>query len=59
MEEIEFEVNIKRRVYLVSIAGNVMDALRKKAKSQGLSTETLVNPELLTYPSRKPWNPAP
>ena len=43
MEEVEFDVDIKRHIYLVPIAGFVLDRLRKKAKSQGLSTETLVN----------------
>ena len=43
MEEVEFDVDIKRHIYLVPIAGNILDGLREKAKSQGLSTETLVN----------------
>lgn len=43
MEEVEFDVEIKRHIYLVSIAGNILNALQKKAKSEGVSTETLVN----------------
>lgn len=43
MEEVEFDVDIKRHIYLVPIAGFVLDRLREKAKSQGLSTETFVN----------------
>ncbi len=43
MEKVEFDVDIKRHIYLVPIAGFVLDRLRKKAKSQGLSTETFVN----------------
>jgi hypothetical protein len=43
MADVDFQVDLKRRVYLVPIAGPVLDALREKAKSQGLSTETLVN----------------
>jgi hypothetical protein len=43
MEDVDFEIDIKHRIYLVPIAGAVLSGLRKKAKSQGLSTETLVN----------------
>ena len=43
MADVDFQVDLKRRVYLVPIAGPILDALREKAKSQGLSTETLVN----------------
>ena len=43
MEYVDFQVDIKRRVYLVPIAGAVLDPLRKKAIAQGLSTETIVN----------------
>jgi len=43
MEDAEFQVDIKRNIYLVPISGQVLEALREKAKSQGLSTETLVN----------------
>jgi len=43
MEEVEFDVNIKRHIYLVPVAGFVLDRLRKKARSQGISTETYVN----------------
>ena len=42
MEEVEFEVDIKRHMYLVPIAGSVLDRLRQKARSQGISTETYV-----------------
>lgn len=43
MEDVDFQVDIKRRVYLVHIAGSVLGAIQKKAESQGVSTETLVN----------------
>lgn len=43
MEDVNFEVDIKRRVYLVPVAGGILEVLRKKARSQGVSTETLVN----------------
>lgn len=43
MEDVDFQVEIKRHVYLVPIAGPVLNALRRKARSQGVSTETLVN----------------
>jgi len=43
MENVNFEADIKRRVYLVPVAGGILEVLRKKAKSQGVSTETLVN----------------
>jgi predicted DNA binding CopG/RHH family protein len=43
MEDAEFEIDIKRHIYLVPVAGNILDALREKAKAEGLSTETLVN----------------
>jgi hypothetical protein len=43
MEEVEFGVDIKRHIYLVPVSGNILDRLRKKARSQGLSTETFVN----------------
>jgi len=43
MEDVDFQVVIKRHVYLVPISGPVLEALRQKARSQGVSTETLVN----------------
>lgn len=43
MEDVNVEVDIKRRVYLVPVAVGILEVLRKKAKSQGVSTETLVN----------------
>ena len=43
MEDTEFEIDIKRHIYLVPVAGNILDALREKAKAEGLSTETLIN----------------
>ncbi len=43
MEDVDFETDIKRQIYLVPIAGAILGGLRKKAKSQGLSTETIVN----------------
>ena len=43
MEDAEFYIDIKRNIYLVPIAINIIDALRDKAKAEGISTETLVN----------------
>ena len=43
MREVEFDVEISRHNYLVSISGNILNALQKKAKSEGISTETLIN----------------
>ena len=43
MEDVDFQVEMKRHVYLVPISGTVLEALRQKARSQGVSTETLVN----------------
>ena len=43
MEEVEFEVDIKRHIYLVPVAGTLMEKLRKRARSEGVSTETYVN----------------
>ena len=43
MEDVDFQVDIERRVYLVPIAGSILSAIQKKAKSQGLSTGTFVN----------------
>ncbi|MCP5050997.1 MAG: hypothetical protein GY940_27785 [bacterium] len=43
MEDVEFDVNIKHRVFLVPVAETVFGAVQKKARSQGLSTETMVN----------------
>ena len=43
MKDVDFHIEIKRRVYLVPIAEEVLDALQKKARAQGLSTETIVN----------------
>jgi hypothetical protein len=43
MEDIEFDVDIKRHIYLVPIAGFVLDKVREQARSQGVSTETFVN----------------
>jgi hypothetical protein len=43
MEEVDFDIDIKRHIYLVPIAGFVLDKLREQARSQGVSTETFVN----------------
>ena len=43
MEEVEFDVDIERHIYLVPVASNILNVLQKKAKSQGVSTETMVN----------------
>ena len=43
MEDAQFNVDINRHVYLVPVAESVLEKVRKKAKHQGVSTETLVN----------------
>lgn len=43
MEDAEFEIDIKRRACLVPVANNIINGIRKKAKAEGISTETLVN----------------
>ena len=43
MEEADFEVNLKRQIYMIPIASDILDGLREKAKYQGLSTEIFVN----------------
>jgi hypothetical protein len=43
IEEVEFDVDIKHRVYLVPVAAGIIEQIRQKAESQGVSTETLVN----------------
>ena len=43
MTEVDFDVNIKRRIFLVPVYDTVFGALREKARSQGLSTETMIN----------------
>lgn len=43
MVDAEFEVDIKRHIYLVPVAESVFGLIRKKARSQGVSTETMVN----------------
>ncbi len=43
MEFVDFEINIQRRAFMIPIDEELLKELRKKATSQGLSTETLVN----------------
>ncbi|MEW6666603.1 MAG: CopG family antitoxin [Thermodesulfobacteriota bacterium] len=43
LEEVSFQVDVKRRVHLVPVASNILASLREKARVQGVSTETLVN----------------
>ncbi len=43
MEEVQFNVDIDRHVYLVPVAESVLEKVRKMAKHQGVSTETCVN----------------
>jgi hypothetical protein len=43
MEDVDFEVDIKRHIYFVPVAESVFGMVREKAKSQGVSTETMVN----------------
>jgi hypothetical protein len=43
MEEVDFDVKIERRIFLVPVSETVFGAIRRKARSQGVSTETMVN----------------
>jgi predicted DNA binding CopG/RHH family protein len=43
MEDVDFEVNLKRRIFYVPVSENIFGAVREKARKQGLSPETLVN----------------
>jgi hypothetical protein len=42
-EEVEFNVDLQRRRYLVALAPELAEKLATVAHKQGLSTETLVN----------------
>lgn len=42
-EEVEFEVNLQRRRYLVAVDPELAEKLAAEAHRRGLSTETLVN----------------
>ena len=42
-EEVDFEVNLQRRRYLVSLDPDLAKRLTAEAHVRGLSTETLVN----------------
>jgi hypothetical protein len=43
MVDVEFEVDIKRHIYFVPVAQSIFGMVREKARSQGVSTETMVN----------------
>jgi hypothetical protein len=43
MVDVDCDVNIKRRVYLVSLESDLYRRLRAIAKARGVKTETLVN----------------
>jgi hypothetical protein len=42
-EEVDFEVNLRRRRYPVALDPELAEKLAKEARQRGLSTETLVN----------------
>jgi hypothetical protein len=42
-EEVEFEVNLQRRRYLVAVDPELAEKLAVEAHRRGLSTETLIN----------------
>jgi len=42
-EEVKFEVNLRRRCYLVALDPELAVKLTAEAHRQGLSTETLIN----------------
>ncbi|MGB9178181.1 MAG: CopG family antitoxin [Pyrinomonadaceae bacterium] len=43
MEDVEFEVDIKQRTYLVSLDGGLYQKVSAIARERGIPTETLVN----------------
>ncbi|NIM10956.1 MAG: hypothetical protein GTO45_03130 [Candidatus Aminicenantes bacterium] len=43
MEDVDFKVNIERRIFLVPVAESIFGAVHKKARAQGVSIETMVN----------------
>ena len=43
MEDVDFEVDIKRRVFWVPVDETIFGTVREKARAKGLSTETPVN----------------
>lgn len=43
MSDVDFEVDIKRHIFFVPVAESVFGIVREKARSQGVSTETMVN----------------
>lgn len=42
-EEAHFEVDLRRRVYLIPVEKNLAESVAKRAREQGLSSETLIN----------------
>jgi hypothetical protein len=43
MVDVDIEVDIKRHIYFVPVAQSIFGRVREKARSQGVSTETMVN----------------
>ena len=43
MENVQFEVDIKKHSYLVPVASDIIDSLRERAVAKGISIETFVN----------------
>ena len=42
-EEAHFEVDLRQRVYLIAVEKELAESVAKRAKAQGLSSETLIN----------------
>jgi hypothetical protein len=42
-EEAHFEVDLRRRVYLIPVEKNLAESVAQRAREQGLSSETLIN----------------
>jgi len=42
-EEAHFEVDLQQRVYLIPVEKHLAETVAKLARSQGLSSETLIN----------------
>jgi hypothetical protein len=42
-EEVHFEVDLRQSVYLIPVEKNLAESVAKRAREQGLSSETLIS----------------
>ncbi|HET7088382.1 MAG TPA: CopG family antitoxin [Anaerolineae bacterium] len=42
-EEAQFEVDLRQRVFLIPVEKDIAESVAKRARAQGLSSETLIN----------------